>query len=397
MKFPAWLILIFQCFLILTFELLVPYEFKFASSYLGSPDDFFHFIALIPVLILCGLALPAKWKPFFFASIPAFFIKDLKTLVLLYGGIIAFFTLVRLNKKSTPMTLSLLGIVIGLLICSVNYSPDWILTLIHLSWGLKAIAWIMTVRVYQSDLSRDEFLEYFFHPAFFFFTNDLNVLTPVRFRESSRSVKLTDPVEAKALTLTLMGLFLLFIYGLLQVYFFRKSVFYASFPMIIGGGVISVMTAILFHAANVSLQVSMLRPAGYHLKVDMDKPWLATSTLDYWRRMHYYVRDYVFEIIMKPILTIVLRRDIHVRYFRLIAVIFLYLLFTLTQIGYHPFRTERNLTINAIINLIFIVMILLPEFLKVRHIKIPVSLSRLLTFLILMAGYSVIFSLRKGF
>lgn len=397
MKLPVWLILIIQFCLILSFELIVTPDLKFASSYLGPPSEYFHFVAILPAVIFLGLLIPVKWRPLFYGLLPAIFIRDLQILTLLYGGTMTFYVLTNQNKKSAILTMILLGTIITLLTWSVTYSPNWLLTLIHLSWGLKAIAWIVTVRVYEQQLSSDEFIEYFYHPAFFFFTCDLNVLTPGRFRSSYKEIKLSDSTDLHALGLTVAGLVLLMIYGLLQVHFFRNSVFISSVPMLILGGLVSVGTAILFHTANVSMQVSLLRSSGYTLPVDMNKPWLATSTLDYWRRMHYYVRDYVFEIIMKPVLTQVLRKDIHLRYFRLIAVIFLYLLFTLTQIGYHPYRTDRNLAVNAIINLIFIVMVLLPEMLKALNIRIPTTWSRTITFLILITGYTFIFALRKGF
>lgn len=278
---------------------------------------------------------------------------------------------------------------------------SWVWLMIHVSWGLKLIAWITSVRVYKYRFSFLNFLDYFFNPVFFFFTNDLNVLTPRRFALAEGRVSLKVSQVKKIFTFLLFGLALIFCYGLLQRYYFMalENWGLAAHPVI--GGVVSVITAIVFHASNVLIQISFFRAQGYDLAVDMNKPWLATSPMDYWKRMHFYVREYVFEIVVRPILTTLLRYKQSLQRVRILIVVLLYLLFTFSQLGYQPFRQNRPWQVGFLVTGVFMAMIIVPELLTnhtgVRALFKHKYAGRILTFLILVLGYSLIFSFRAGF
>ncbi len=271
-----------------------------------------------------------------------------------------------------------------------------------MTWGLKLIAWVVTTRVYRHSYTVAQFIEFFFHPAFFVFTNDLNVLTPRRFFSSASNTDNFSPRQAKSTILqTLIGLLLLLAYGLVQNLYFKnlEQMGFLGTPWI--GGAVSIATAILFHAANVYIQVSFLAPSGYLIPVDMNRPWLAISPTDYWRRMHFYVREYVYEIVIKPLMTWWLRKKTSVISARIALVAFIYLLFTFTQVGYQPYRQDRTFLVGLLVTAVFVAMFALPELLSPRFRRRAFLehpwFGRILTLTLLYIGYAFIFMMRSGF
>lgn len=278
----------------------------------------------------------------------------------------------------------------------------WLWISIHMTWGLKLISWVVTTRVYREHYNRSQFLEFFYHPAFFVFTNDLNVLTPRRFFRSATPIsEISFNGSSRAIFQTVIGLILIGFYGLVQQFYFKNLDHLGVFGTPWVGGAVSIATAILFHAANVYLQIALLATSGYSLPVDMNRPWLAISPSDYWRRMHFYVREYVYEIIIKPLMTWWMRRKASVALSRISLVAFIYLLFTFTQVGYQPYRQDRSFVVGLLVTAVFVAMFALPELLS-PQIRRKAFLEyawvgRLLTVALLYFGYTFIFKMRLGF
>lgn len=396
-------ILLAQSLIIFAFEKLLPPDLIFMSAYGTSAVGLSFGVWVIPAILFLASFLPLKHRPVLYVAAAIALVPSLSQAILLVGFSLAVFIVSPFRKKDAWLTGFLLVSSLALIFsANLGYFPlNWFFLLVHVMWGLKLIAWIVSIRFYDRSYTRDEFIDYFFNPAFFFFTNDLNVLTPARFAEARSVQTPAVPQTWKPLGLTVFGLALIAVYGALQKFYFLNLDHVGWAKASWFGGVISVAVAILFHAANIVLQVSFLRPAGYRLPIDMDRPWLATSPSDYWKRMHFYVREYILEIILKPVLVFLARQGFGFRLSRLTSLFALYFVFTCTQIGYQPFRQPRTLEISALVTLVFIAMIGLPELLsdKSRDILFQrhVWIGRALTFLILATGYSLIFGLRQGF
>ncbi|MDX9730924.1 MAG: hypothetical protein RBT63_04050 [Bdellovibrionales bacterium] len=400
-------LLALQGLLLFVFETVLDDSIRYFSAYGPADSPFRLSIAFIPLTLLLASYLKPERRTYLFLIFPFLFFKTWR-LSLLLIPMLVLHHLTRFAPKSNLLTASLLAGTMILIFCSGILLPDstgalkWLWIMIHVTWGIKMIAWIVTVRVYADrHYTLDQLINYFLNPAFFFFTNDLNVLTPRRFFSSIVTDATSAPSAIPILKQTFLGMFLLLLYGLVQRYYFMNLDEVGILSSWWFGGVASVLTAILFHAANVSLQVSLLNSSGHNLPIDMNRPWLAVSPGDYWRRMHFFVREYIFDIIVKPVLTNVLRHGFSANVGRFSVVTLLYLIFTGTQIGYQPYRQDRSITVWFIITAVFLAMIVLPELLgddaKSKLFAKRPWLGRILTFAILIAGYSLIYRVRAGF
>ena len=398
-----------QALVLLFFEKVVGSSLVFMSAYgAGENTGWQNSVVMIPAALAVGWVLPPRYRPVFY-FISAFLL--MKSLWMSAPLLLTAFLVYGVSGYATHLTLlsAFLYLWTGTLVGISGYlwaqEPrnvfSWVWLMIHVSWGLKLIAWITSVRVYKYRFTFLNFLDYFFNPVFFFFTNDLNVLTPRRFALSEGRVPMKSSQIKNIFVFLISGLLLMFCYGLLQRHYFMELARWGSAAHPVIGGVISVVTAVVFHASNVLIQVSFLRAQGYDIAVDMNKPWLATSPMDYWKRMHFYVREYIFEIIVRPILTSLLRSTQSLQRVRILIVILLYLLFTSTQLGYQPFRQNRQWQVGLLVTGIFMAMIIVPELLKnhfgMKAVFTHKYVGRILTFLILILGYALIFSFRAGF
>lgn len=404
----GFIILAIQALILWLFQYYVSPTLLYASAFGTSQTPLFiHWLAIIPGILLAGYFVPLAYRAYFYFFAALLILQNGFLALAIAGLSVAFYAATNFRKESKWVSWGLfLSVFAGIASSSFFFLHNssvwaWLWLMVHVSWGLKLLAWITSVRVYKYSYSHTDFLDYFFNPVFFFFTNDLNVLTPKRFIESTPQKFSDSQSIASCLQLLVTGLALVTVYGFLQRYYFMNlgQVGVASHAII--GGAISIFTAIVFHAANVFIQISLLRAQGYDLVVDMNKPWLASSPMDYWKRMHFYVREYIFEIIVRPVLTTLLRHQKSTRFIKVLSVVLLYFLFTCTQLGYQPFRQNRPWQVGFLVTGVFMAMIIVPEYLS-RQAQIEVFFKhkywgRILTFAILLAGYSLIFSFRSGF
>lgn len=401
------ILLLIQIILFFIIERILPQSLKYFSSYGSGESLVFYPIFFIPVILLIATFILQKYQGLFFFLITLVLVNDLYVGVFLTAFFALFFfgiSLKRNNNSITVFWILIQGLVTFLSIyyLRLESSLSWFWLLVHVSWALKSIAWTVSVRLYEKDYSLKSFLEFFFNPVFFFFTSDLNVLTPERFFNSRAE---NNQISMKEFNLFLYqavaGIVLLIIYGAFQNYYFLNLDNVGILGKPYFGAAISIAVAILFHAANSSVQVSMLNAFGYKLHVDMNRPWLAISPSDYWKRMHFYVREYIFEIITKPIMTYLIRWNAKIVSFKLVILAVIYLIFSTTQVGYQPYRQGRTLLIGFLVTGVFVAMMALPEllFTKKTHSFFEKNhwLGRVLTFTILYVGYYFIFSVRKGF
>lgn len=409
MRFLPSLFLFFVLALILAaFEKALGPSLIHMSAYgVSEGYDWRNSIAVIPIVLAIAVLFPRKFRPVVYFFSAFIFMKQPLLMAPLFVTTFLIYNISRWALTSRILSV-LLYLGIFFVIAFSGYgmrgltSPwAWLWLMIHVSWGLKLMAWVTSVRVYRYQFSALNFLDYFFNPVFFFFTNDLNVLTPRRFISSEGKVSISKAQIKDIFVCLFGGLALMFIYGVLQRFYFLKLDDWGVLESPLFGGMISVVTAIVFHGANVMLQISLLRSQGYDLMVDMNRPWMATSPMDYWKRMHFYVREYIFEIIVRPLLTTLLRYKQSLRKVRLVIVVFLYLLFTGTQLGYQPFRQTRTWEVGLLVTGVFMVMIIVSDFLS-KHQKIQMVFrhkyaGRLLTYIVLITGYSFIFAFRDGF
>lgn len=401
------LLLLLQVILFFFIERILPPSLKFFSSYGTISDTNYHPLWIIPAVLLSSTFLRERHRPFFFLLFTLILLQN----IALSLGLMVFFGLffysVKKNIKNKTITFAWIALLAGLTFSSIYYlnginGLNWFWLLLHVSWALKLIAWMVTVRVYEASYSFRECMEFFFNPVFFFFTNDLNVLTPRKFFSAKVNPASFDQAVFKKTALqSLIGVILLILYGVIQKYYFMNldNLDLLGLPHI--GSIVSIFTAILFHSANSFVQVSMLNAFSYELQVDMNRPWLSSSPSDYWKRMHFYVRDYIFEIITKPILTNVIRWNVRLIHFRIFIIGLVYLIFTCTQIGYQPYRQGRTLIVGFLVTGVFVAMMALPELILTKRAQQYLEknhwLGRAMTFMILYVGYYFIFASRKGF
>lgn len=397
-------ILFFQAAVLWAIFFFLPKEFKYFSSFGLKSGEVLSALALIPVFLLCVSVVPSKFRHWLYVLGPIAFVQSLYSVAISFLVLAIAFVAAQVKPRVRWLTALEILILIPILFwANRSFYADkitpfsWLVLMIHTSWGIKLIAWIVSVRVYGRNYSMVQFVEYFFHPAFFMFTNDLNVLTPSRFF----SGKTTDVAHKKTIVTFSVGLSLLVVYGFLQTVYFKNLSDFEFAGSNVVGGVLSVGTAILFHAANVMVQISFLSCSGFQIPLDMNSPWMATSPGDYWKRMHFYVREFILEILVKPLMTLAFRTNSGLVWGRLIVLMAIFFAFTLTQIGFQPYRNDRSTTVGLVITGIFFCMTVLPEVMprRVRNWAFGEGLvrSRILTFLILIAGYTVIFSIRSGF
>lgn len=402
-------VLLFQAAVLGAIYFFLPKDLQYFSAFGLESSEFISALALIPVMLLASTALPTKHRHWVYVLGPIVFVRSPYSLSVGFLILAAAFMAARQKPRAGWLTALQIVVLIPLLFwANRSFYTDksnpfgWLVLMIHTSWGIKLLAWIVSVRVYERRYTVDQFVEYFFHPAFFMFTNDLNVLTPSRFFAGKVSeVKL----HRNTITSFTLGLCLLVGYGFVQNAYFKNLSDFEFLGFSVVGGVLSVATAILFHAANVMVQISFLGCSGFQIPLDMNAPWRATSPGDYWKRMHFYVRDFILEILVKPLMTAAFRSSSGLvlgRLFgRLFVLMAIFSAFTLTQIGFQPYRTDRSTTIGFLITGIFFCMTVLPEIMprSMRNWAFGEGIvrSRVLTFLILIAGYSVIFSIRSGF
>ncbi len=401
------LLLFLQVILFFFIERILPPSLKFFSSYGTISDLNYHPLWTIPAALLIATFFKERFRPVFFMAFTLVLLKSLILSAVLLIFFILFFYGVRKNVKNNQLTFFWL-ILLGVLTFSSIYylngtgTLSWFWLLLHVSWALKLIAWTVTVRVYDVSYSFKECVEFFFNPVFFFFTNDLNVLTPRKFFSAKSNSAHFDKMAFRRTGIqSLIGLCLLVLYGVTQKYYFMnlENLGFLGLPFI--GSIVSIFTAILFHSANSFIQVSMLNAFSYDLEVDMNRPWLSISPADYWKRMHFYVRDYIFEIITKPVLTNVMRWNTRLINFRVFIIGLVYLIFTCTQIGYQPYRQGRTLLVGFLVTGVFVAMMALPELILTKRTQQYLEknhwLGRAMTFIILYVGYYFIFASRKGF
>lgn len=404
----GFIILAIQALILWLFQYYLSPTLLYASAFgTSQTPHFVHWLAYIPGILLIGYFVPTVYRGYFYFLAVLVTLQNVFLALTIITLSALFFTATKFRKESKTASVLLYLFVCGGVASSGflflrNSSPwMWLWLMIHVTWGLKMLAWVTSVRIYKYSFSYKDFLDYFFNPVFFFFTNDLNVLTPKRFLDSAVHKPRKNQKLGECLLLLLNGLLLLVAYGVLQRYYFMNLPQVGGWSHSIIGGLISIVTAIVFHAANVFIQISLLRAQGYDLVVDMDKPWLASSPMDYWKRMHFYVREYIFEIIVRPVLTTMLRYQKSTRLIKILSVVLLYFLFTCTQLGYQPFRQDRPWQVGFLVTGVFMAMIIVPEYLS-RQVQFEVFFKhkywgRVLTFAILWIGYSLIFSFRSGF
>ncbi|MBN8540690.1 MAG: hypothetical protein J0L82_09925 [Deltaproteobacteria bacterium] len=397
--------LLFQAVVLWTLFFLLPKELKYFSAFSLDSAEVLSALATIPVFLLASSVLPIKVRHWLYLLGPFIFVQSLYSLIAGFLILAVAFFVAQLKPQARWLTALLILILIPLLFWAnrsfyIDKSAPfaWLVLMIHTSWGIKLFAWIVSVRVYGRSYSLDQFVEFFFHPAFFMFTNDLNVLTPSRFFSGKMNEIKTHNKTVATFT---FGLTLLVAYGFLQTAYFKNLSAFEFVGSSVVGGILSVATAIIFHAANVMVQISFLSCSGFQISLDMNAPWRATSPGDYWKRMHFYVREFILEILVKPLMTAAFRRNSGLIWGRLIVLMAIFSAFTLTQIGFQPYRNDRSTAVGLVITGIFFCMTVLPEIIPRGFRNWAFGdgsvRSRVLTFLILIAGYSVIFSIRSGF
>lgn len=401
------ILLLIQILFFFFIELTLPQSLKYFSSYGTSESLIFYPLFLIPLILLIATFLMEKFQALFFLLMALVLVNNLYVGAFITVFFLFFFWGVSKKRDSGPLTFFWMAILAGLTFSSIYYlqsanSLSWFWLMIHVTWALKFIAWTVSVRLYDKTYSVKNYLEFFFNPVFFFFTSDLNVLTPERFFNSKMGKDQITASDFKLfLSQTLVGVFLLIVYGVTQKYYFLNLENVGFFGTAYVGAFVSIGVAILFHAANSCIQVSMLNSFHYKLQVDMNRPWLAISPSDYWKRMHFYVRDYIFEIITKPVMTNLIRWNSKLVNFKIVIIGIIYLIFSCTQVGYQPYRQGRTLLIGFLVTGVFVAMMSLPEILlpKRAHTFFEKHhwMGRVLTFSILYVGYYFIFSVRKGF
>ncbi len=401
------LLLFIQCLIFFIFENYLSNDLKFFSAY-GTLQTYIYYpLYILPLLLLLSTFIIAEYQPYFFFIGTLALLKNTNYIFTVAIFSFGFFYVATFFKKKSSVTLLLITIIFATTLYSgLSRAPseniNWIWVMLHMSWSLKMIAWVVSVRIYNLNFNFNQFLDYFFNPVFYFLTNDLNVLTPRKlFSSQIPTDQFSSSDFRKTFSLSLIGIFLLFVYGLFQKYYFYNLAAIGPFSSIWVGGFLSIFVAILFHAANSTLQVSLLNAYKYNLEVDMNKPWLAASPADYWKRMHFYVRDYIFEIIGKPLLTQLERWNSKPKYSNILLICVLYFLFTCTQIGYQPFRLERSVQVGFLVTGVFVMMMAVPELIlndrQKNYILNHKVWGRLLTFIILYLGYTFIFYTRRGF
>lgn len=401
-------LLFLQILLLSLFEYSLPKDLRFFSSYGTSATDVHYPIALIPALLLFGSFFKDLHRPTIYALSTLLFLQSPTLAAIMTLISLLFYRFVPWRRDLPLLTVGwavvilMITLGIGLHLFPISQMPLlWML--FHITWALKMIAWTVYTRTYKETYSWHQFLDYFFNPVFYFFTNDLNVLTPKRYFESRISSTGTVVPLRPSLVLTqsLIGVGLIAIYGVSQKYYFNnlQSLGLWGAPLI--GSVVSIIVAIVFHGANSAIQVSLLNASGFRLPIDMDKPWLAISPTDYWKRMHFFVREYMFDVIVKPVLIAMMRWNSQLYQIRLVLLGLLYFIFTCTQIGYQPYRQDRSLGIGFLVTLVFVTMMALPQLFQgsksaLYFEKHPWQ-GRAMTFTILYIGYWFIFYVRQGF
>lgn len=403
-----FLLLLVQSVCFFLFERLLPDSMAFFSAYgVRGAEAPFYPLYLIPLLLLLASLLPEKMRPYLFVVAAFILAKSWIVIPFALAFLLLFFWLVQKDKDHDILT-ALWGVfLVFMAFFSIYYlkaagTLNWFWVILHMSWALKLISWMVAVRSYAKEYSINEFFLFFFHPSFFFFTNDLNVLTPQRFF-SSRTFGESLTIEdfKRIFKQTVAGLFFLAVYGAFQKYYFFNliNVGWAGSPFV--GALVSIVVAIIFHGANSCIQVSMLNAYQHRLEVDMNRPWKAISPRDYWMRMHYYVREYIFEVIAKPIMTIGVRWNVRIMNFKLAILSIIYFIFSCTQIGYQPYRQDRTVLIGFLVTGVFVAMMAIPELFieknKYNDLARHPWLGRAMTFLILYFGYFFIFFVRQGF
>ncbi len=405
-------LLVGQCLILVGIQALAPEQWRYFSAFWpqgieGSPHPVLTSLALIPAIVLvAGLFSAPHW----FYLIAALAIGGIGNPIVVFaaiGFLSLLFLMAPLARERALLTAIWIGSLFAVLIWSNtaifqrNPPPPllWFSIMLHTTWGLKSLAWVVSVRSYRMNFTYKQFATYFFHPSFMMFTNDLSVLTPDRFLRADSEKRVSTWTDS--LGLLGGGLVLLALYALCQNLYFKQLDSVGLFAHPIIGGVISIMTAIIFHWGNVCVQSAFLRAEGIHVPVDMNKPWEARTPSDYWRRMHYYVREYILDILVKPLMTYAIRSGLKVHVAKALLLLLLFAGFTYTQIGYQPFRANRETQIGLLITALFFMVTVLPEILpntiRGHLFEGAPWKTRTVLWLALIGVYAAIFHLRVGF
>jgi hypothetical protein len=411
-------LLVAQCLILIGVDLLTPSHWRYFSAFwphgLEGHPAFLTSLALIPGIILIAGLFPASHFVYLSVTLLIAGLSSPLTASVAAAFLLFLFFAAPIARDRALVTATWIGLIFAALVWSnatifQKESPPpllWFSIMLHTAWGLKSLAWVVSIRSYQMQFTFKQFATYFFHPSFMMFTNDLSVLTPGKFLQAKAKAMDDDPKQSEtkwteSLSLLVGGLALIFIYAGCQNLYFKQlsTIGILSHPVL--GGVLSVLTAIVFHWANVSIQSSFLRAEGICIPVDMNKPWQARSPSDYWRRMHFYVREYILEILVKPLMTYAIRSGLKVHFSKALLLFLLFAGFTYTQIGYQPFRSDRGTHVGLLITGLFFMITVLPEILpgsiRSRLFEGASWKTRAVLWLSLISVYAAIFKLRVGF
>lgn len=406
-------LLVAQCLILLGVELLVPGQWRYFSAFWpqgmeGAPK-FVMSLSLIPAIILLAGSFSAPHWIYLTSTLLIVGLGSPGSALVVVAFLSVLYFVAPIARDRALVTAFLIGLIFAALIWSNSAifqedSPHpllWFSIMLHTAWGLKSLAWIVTIRSYRMNFTYRQFATYFFHPSFMMFTNDLSVLTPIKFLQAEAKKDAATATWKENIFLLASGLALISIYAACQNLYFKQLDMVGSLAHPVIGGVLSIMTAIVFHWGNVCLQSAFLRAEGIHIPVDMNQPWEARSPSDYWRRMHFYVRDYILEILVKPLMTFAIRAGVTVNLTKALLLLLLFAGFTYTQIGYQPFRADRGTQVGLLITALFFLITVLPEVLP-RSIRSQLFegaawKTRIVLWLALVSVYAAIFKLRVGF
>lgn len=208
--------------------------------------------------------------------------------------------------------------------------------------------WSIDRYIYQKKEANDfyQFADYFFHPLFLIVPSQLYMIPYSAFvkMRSSASVPVSQYIILCCKGIILTGIYpFLLTFSILPLWILIWISIYAQ------------------HVGIASIQILCGAGSGYWIPIDTKLPFLSRSYLEYFHRMHFYIRDCILHAFVLPL-------QLHLRRYGLgknTAYIFSatigYAWIRLQRIGPVPMAGETPLVSVPVFLIIFIFFVLLPS------------------------------------
>lgn len=248
------------------------------------------------------------------------------------------------------------------------FQEIWTTALVRECFGTRLFSWVIYRRILrgQKFYGADNFFGYMFSPIFFVLPNMLDGV-PFHYFHEKRKELVTNERWMRAWQLGLWSVGMIALHYAWQNHLYRPVIMPLLFSKwgqidewFLLGGFFSFLANVIKITAAMGLQVTMARFLGYQIRYDMIYPLLARSPMELWKRQHNYVRQYLTEILIRPLFAFLVRHRAPVWLSIALAAIASYTFIVLSHSGWRAWEEPRPVFTSLALSLAFAVFILIP-------------------------------------